>query len=268
MYSISIYDEEEYGSRLARYLERKFANTTAYIRQFTDTEGADLSVDDAIVISEALYAHLSEKPQRPGVFLIREEALEGEFSRGDPPSILYQMISAELGTEASGRRNSGPEVVLLFSPMADDDLTEMAVELARHRQGDSLILGMEELGTGGMEKLCYYIHIREKQILQRIRELARPEEACFIIAGPDWFYPLVELSAEDIQWFFQLLKTDGSYRNVYLTAGPLAFGQVYPTGALDRVYLCRRNGNPRADRCMANMEKLLKADGVRYEILE
>lgn len=268
MYSISIYDEEEYGSRLAGYLERRFINTTVLIRQFTDTEGVDLSCDDVIVISEALYAGLLEKPQRPGLFVVREESMEGEFSRYDPPSQLFQMINMELGTESAARRGMEPEVMLLFSPVAGDRLQDKALELAGHRQGDSLILGMEDLGTGGLEKLCYYIHIREGQIIQHVHELSQSVAACSVIGAPDWFYPLVELSREDLQWFFDLLKEDGSYRNIYLTAGPVAFGQLYPAGVVNRVYLYRTPGKAGAGRCISNMEKLLKADGMRYEILE
>lgn len=267
MFSICICDEEEYGSRLAGYLERKFADTTVFIRQFTDVEG--IGDDDILIISEALYETMEGKPDHPGVIVIRRAPAEGEYSRIDPPSMLVSVISQRIGAVPRGGQACECEINVLFSPVFSGKLIHAALELAGQRYGESLVLGMEDLGPGGMEKLCYYIHIRERQIVSRIREISRAEDGCSIIDSPDWFYTFAELSEEDLQWFITRLKENGSYRNVYLMTGPASFGPVYRSGGIDQVFLCHSNGEKTVIRnCFSNMEKLLESDGVRYESLE
>lgn len=267
MFSICICDEEEYGSRLARYLERKLVSATVFIRQFTDVTG--IGDDDVVIISEELYETMEEKPDRPGVIVIRRVPAAGEYSRFDPPSLLTAMIEARMGVSPQEGQPRECEISLVFSLVCNGRAKRAALELAQQRYGESLILGMEDLGPGGMEKLCYYIHIREKEIVDRIREICRMEEGCFVIDSPDWFYTLMELSKEDLRWFFDRLRENGSYRNIYLLTGPVAFGPVYQSGAVDRVYISKGgSGKAMVRNCFANMERLLAGDGVRYESLE
>ena len=83
-------------------------------------------------------------------------------------------------------------------------------------------MGAEDLGykgidseyeeSGDMGDLCYYIHLREENILDILQDMLIPKEEVQVLHSPDLYFYLRELTKEDYAWFFDKIKKESPYR--------------------------------------------------------
>ena len=60
-----------------------------------------------------------------------------------------------------------------------------------------------------MGDLCYYIHLREEHVMDRMRDMLVREEDIEVLHPPDMYFYLRELTKEDYIWFFDKVRKEG-----------------------------------------------------------
>ena len=111
-----------------------------------------------------------------------------------------------------------------------------------------------------MEDLCYYINLREKTILRKIKEMRRQQEEVYVIDAPPAYLSFLEIGKEDYQWFFQQLRQSGEYGEICLGVGSGVFAHLYPLGIADRLILLDTRKNKKQHAFCHCLEQALQKE--------
>ena len=247
IHMIMIGEEGEYGRRLVRYLETHLS-TAIRVYHFTTTESflAFKERADIYLLDEAFFQRLSEEKQN---VLLREKRLilltaqeeEGTFCKYHNPKKLLDRLSRfsdEMEDLASredrreeervegreeGRETARTRLTMIYSPVYEEKLKEIARSFMK--EGD-VYIGAEDLGYkenisaygqgSDMGDLCYYIHLREEHVMDRMRDMLVREEDIEVLHPPDMYFYLRELTKEDYTWFFDKIILLDSRENIRL----------------------------------------------------
>ena len=255
-------EKGEYGKRLVRYLENR---TDPHIRIYHFTEPARMEgcePGDLYVLDETFCRELSSggcpghRPDPSKILLLNDQGGEG-FSRFRSPALILERISSAKGADRDASPGLEPvQIRALYSPVFEEHLEEIAA--CTLDEGD-LYIGLEDIGPvvgdhANMGDLCYYIRLREKEILDILEEIAERKEGVFILSSPDLFFYLRELGTDDYRWFFDRLRTGGRYRHI--TAG---IGSGFLTGPevfslFDEIWLLDSAGSKRVHTLCRRLE--------------
>lgn len=254
MVTIIIGEEREYALRLRKYLEMHWQGPKR-ILVFTSLEALLHAEErgDFYLLNERFFTQLPEDGDRnsgmseENVLVLSDQEKEGCHCRYHAPAELLTLLE-ERGRcfkkdVSPGKGNC--RLTMVYSPVYDQDFLSVAMTFMR--PGD-LFLDMEDIGgmegegkntlqEGNMGDLCYYIALKEKAILQRVREMTRQHEGVYIIDAPPAYLALLEIGREDYQWFFQQLQSSGEYGGICLGVGSGVFTHLYGSGSFDRLIL-------------------------------
>ena len=110
---------------------------------------------------------------------------------------------------------------------------------------------------GDMGDLCYYIHLREENILDILQDMLIPKEEVQVLHSPDLYFYLRELTKEDYAWFFDKIKKESPYREVFWGAGNCFVANVDMLRFFDQVILIDSRKNPRQSIFCDRLERVL-----------
>lgn len=271
VYTIIVGEKGEYGNRLVRYLENHLP-ASARIRRFTGAQHfvCGREEGECYLFDELFYEELSEEQKsilsgKEKVILLSLEEKEGYFCKFHNPAELLERMqlpcvreNAAYGTGSDRERMFS----VIYSPIFEENLRDMAREFME--PGD-LYLGVEDLGVSGkncadMGDLCYYIHLREENILKILGEMVSEENGIIFLDSPDMYFYLRELTREDYQWFFDQLKKESVYGDVVLGAGNGFINNPGVFRQFDRVILVDSRDNARQTLFCDHIEHILRED--------
>lgn len=288
IHMIMIGEEGEYGRRLVRYLETHLS-TAIRVYHFTTTESflAFKERADIYLLDEAFFQRLSEEKQN---VLLREKRLilltaqeeEGTFCKYHNPRELLDRLrrfSDEMEDLArregrreeervegreEGREAARTRLTMIYSPVYEEKLKEIARSFMK--EGD-VYIGAEDLGYkenisaygqgSDMGDLCYYIHLREEHVMDRMRDMLVREEDIEVLHPPDMYFYLRELTKEDYIWFFDKVRKEGTYREVFWGAGMGFVSDLDILRCFDRIILLDSRENIRLNLFCDRLEKVL-----------
>lgn len=279
IHTIVIGEEGEYGRRLVCYLEnRLFPPMRVY--QFT-------TIDKFLAFGETAVLYLLEEeffkllPEQQREFLEKGRSLilltsqEGEdsFCKYHNPEELLRRITENLSKENSPALIEGEvkrqqtKLTLVYSPIYEEKLLEIAKSFMK--PGD-LYLGAEDLGyipegsVSGMHSdmgdLCYYIHLREERILRLLEDMLIEEGEIRMLPSPDIYFYLRELTEEDYKWFFEKLRRESSYREVFWGAGNGFVSSPDILRCFDCIILVDSRTNLRQSHFCNRLEKVMNIE--------
>lgn len=236
---VAIGDEEEYTSRLVRFLEDALPEDI-HVVSYTNPESFMMNMSSYTYCvtgerfwEDCLNLQRSDGQGKAGSFgehnhiMISEREKEGAFYRYHSPARLADIILKKLGDtgdDLKKRRREKSRIIALYTPVYDEDM----LFIAQHFMEEGfLYLGMEDMGNeinekGDVSDLCYYIRLRDEQIFEKVKEIRRLEGRCYFVDSPPLYYDFAGLSASDYQWLFQKFREDGSYRGLCLGMGSAA----------------------------------------------
>lgn len=134
--------------------------------------------------------------------------------------------NSDLSDLAAELKDTPTKLTIVYSPVYDEYLEQIARSFMS--SGD-IYMGAEDLGYKGIDSeyeeggdmgdLCYYIHLREENILDILQDMLIPKEEVQVLHSPDLYFYLRELTKEDYAWFFDKIKKESPYREVFWGAG-------------------------------------------------
>ena len=235
--TIIIGEAGEYGKRLVRYLEIHLSSAVR-VYHFTTAEGMVSFKEEAEIylLDERFFKELSEEKQKflkqKKLILLTWREEQGSFCKYDNPQKLLDMLSdftdynSDLSDLAAELKDTPTKLTIVYSPVYDEYLEQIARSFMS--SGD-VYMGAEDLGykgidseyeeSGDMGDLCYYIHLREENILDILQDMLIPKEEVQVLHSPDLYFYLRELTKEDYAWFFDKIKKESPYREVFWGAG-------------------------------------------------
>ena len=248
--TIIIGEAGEYGKRLVRYLEIHLSSAVR-VYHFTTAEGMVSFKEEAEIylLDERFFKELSEEKQKflkqKKLILLTWREEQGSFCKYDNPQKLLDMLSdftdynSDLSDLAAELKDTPTKLTIVYSPVYDEYL-------------DS------EYGEGGdMGDLCYYIHLREENILDILQDMLIPKEEVQVLHSPDLYFYLRELTKEDYAWFFDKIKKESPYREVFWGAGNCFVANVDMLSFFDQVILIDSRKNPRQSIFCDRLERVL-----------
>ena len=221
--TIIIGEAGEYGKRLVRYLEIHLSSAVR-VYHFTTAEGMVSFKEEAEIylLDERFFKELSEEKQKflkqKKLILLTWREEQGSFCKYDNPQKLLDMLS---------------------------DFTDYNSDLSEYGEGDD------------MGDLCYYIHLREENILDILQDMLIPKEEVQVLHSPDLYFYLRELTKEDYAWFFDKIKKESPYREVFWGAGNCFVANVDMLRFFDQVILIDSRKNPRQSIFCDRLERVL-----------
>lgn len=181
--TIIIGEAGEYGKRLVRYLEIHLSSAVR-VYHFTTAEGMVSFKEEAEIylLDERFFKELSEEKQKflkqKKLILLTWREEQGSFCKYDNPQKLLDMLSdftdynSDLSDLAAELKDTPTKLTIVYSPVYDEYLEQIARSFMS--LGD-VYMGAEDLGYKGIDSeygeggdmgdLCYYIHLREENIL-------------------------------------------------------------------------------------------------------
>ena len=108
-----------------------------------------------------------------------------------------------------------------------------------------------------MGDLCYYIHLREEHVMDMMRDMLVREEDIEVLHPPDMYFYLRELTKEDYTWFFDKVRKEGTYREVFWGAGMGFVSDLDILRCFDRIILLDSRENIRLNLFCDRLEKVL-----------
>lgn len=152
----------------------------------------------------------------------------------------------------------------VFSPVYEEELRRIAGCLMK--PGD-LYLGMEDVGDfqndrGNMGDLCYYIGLKDPEVSVRAKEMAAEEDGMWFIDSPPVFYDLLELKEEEYRWFFDRLREEGEWGDIYVGTGSGVFSLLAPL--LDVLILVDCQSHQRRHMSCDYVEQAMCAKAGRF----
>lgn len=276
IHTIIIGERGEYGKRLVRYLESHLS-ATIRVYHFTTVEAFLLFKEsaDMYLLEKSFFSELSEDKQsflgeQSKLILLTDQEEEGTFCKYHNPRELLDRLEELSGaaqsfseTEEDGRQEV-TKLTIVYSPVYDGELKEIAQSLMR--AGD-VYIGAEDLGygekftehgvNGDMGDLCYYIHLREENILNRLQEMLITEGEVEVLYPPDMYFYLRELTREDYLWFFDKVRRESRYREVFWGAENGFVADLELLRCFDRIILVDSRENVRQNLFCNRLEKIL-----------
>ena len=271
--TIIIGEEGEYGKRLVRYLELHLSSAVR-VYHFTTVEGLDSFKEEAEIylLDERFFEELSEEKQKflkqKRVILLTWREEEGSFCKYHNPQKLLELLSgfteynsdsSDLATELE---DAPTRLTIVYSPVYEEGLEQIARSFMS--SGD-VYLGAEDLGYkgdsayeegGDMGDLCYYIHLREENILDILQDMLIPNEEIQVLYSPDIYFYLRELTKEDYAWFFDKIKKESPYREVFWGAGNGFVANIDMLRFFDRIILIDSRKNLRQNVFCDRLERI------------
>ena len=285
IHTIIIGERGEYGRRLVRYLE---SHLSAAIRvyHFTTVEAFLLFKDsaDIYLLEQFFFSELSEDKQsflreESRLILLTYQEEEGTFCKYHNPRELLDRLEDLSGAAQSFSENEEDgrqevtKLTIVYSPVYDGELKEIAQSLMK--AGD-VYIGAEDLGygekvseygvSGDMGDLCYYIHLREENILNRLQEMLITEDEIEVLYPPDMYFYLRELTREDYLWFFDKVRKKSRYREVFWGAGNGFVSDLDLLRCFDRIILVDSRENVRQNLFCNRLEKILNIRASGEEV--
>lgn len=188
--TIIIGEAGEYGKRLVRYLEIHLSSAVR-VYHFTTAEGMVSFKEEAEIylLDERFFKELSEEKQKflkqKKLILLTWREEQGSFCKYDNPQKLLDMLSdftdynSDLSDLAAELKDTPTKLTIVYSPVYDEYLEQIARSFMS--LGD-VYMGAEDLGYKGIDSeygeggdmgdLCYYIHLREENILDILQDAA------------------------------------------------------------------------------------------------
>lgn len=231
--TIIIGEAGEYGKRLVRYLEIHLSSAVR-VYHFTTAEGMVSFKEEAEIylLDERFFKELSEEKQKflkqKKLILLTWREEQGSFCKYDNPQKLLDMLSdftdynSDLSDLAAELKDTPTKLTIVYSPVYDEYLEQIARSFMS--LGD-VYMGAEDLGYKGIDSeygeggdmgdLCYYIHLREENILDILQDMLIPKEEVQVLHSPDLYFYLRELTKEDYNGIHKSDRTNGrqSIRN-------------------------------------------------------
>lgn len=187
--TIIIGEAGEYGKRLVRYLEIHLSSAVR-VYHFTTAEGMVSFKEEAEIylLDERFFKELSEEKQKflkqKKLILLTWREEQGSFCKYDNPKKLLDMLSdftdynSDLSDLAAELKDTPTKLTIVYSPVYDEYLEQIARSFMS--SGD-IYMGAEDLGYKGIDSeyeeggdmgdLCYYIHLREENILDILQDM-------------------------------------------------------------------------------------------------
>ena len=253
--TIIIGEAGEYGKRLVRYLEIHLSSAVR-VYHFTTAEGMVSFKEEAEIylLDERFFKELSEEKQKflkqKKLILLTWREEQGSFCKYDNPQKLLEMLSdftdynSDLSDLAAELKDTPTKLTIVYSPVYDEYLEQIARSFMS--LGD-VYMGAEDLGYKGIDSeygeggdmgdLCYYIHLREENILDILQDMLIPKE--------------------DYAWFFDKIKKESPYREVFWGAGNCFVANVDMLRFFDQVILIDSRKNPRQSIFCDRLERVL-----------
>lgn len=287
MFTIVIGEEEryeEYGRRLVKYLETHWKGPLRIYR-YTQPQKL-LQIEDAdcyligegfireIRLSEELSVSYSQAEIRNREIVIADGERDGCFCRYHAPKELLHMIYEDMSVLQQEKRGGGLDEDILscritgiISPVFDTELRKI---VTAYMESGDLYLGMEDMNDlgeqrGDMGDLCYFIHLKDEEILLRIREIAEESQEMFFVGSPDAYFHLLELAEEEYQWFFDRLRQEKAYPEVFVGIGCGALGRGEILKCFDRLFLIDSRQNQRQHTFCSHMEEAVQAGVMIFD---
>ena len=273
--TIIIGEAGEYGKRLVRYLEIHLSSAVR-VYHFTTAEGMVSFKEEAEIylLDERFFKELSEEKQKflkqKKLILLTWREEQGSFCKYDNPQKLLDMLSdftdynSDLSDLAAELKDTPTKLTIVYSPVYDEYLEQIARSFMS--LGD-VYMGAEDLGYKGIDSeygeggdmgdLCYYIHLREENILDILQDMLIPKEEVQVLHSPDLYFYLRELTKEDYAWFFDKIKKERRYREVFWGAGNCFVANVDMLSFFDQVILIDSRKNPRQSIFCDRLERVL-----------
>lgn len=281
--TIIIGEEGEYGKRLVRYLEMHLLSAVR-VYHFTTVEGVEAFEEEAefYLLDKRFFDELPKEKQRllehDRLILLTWREEEGSFCKYHNPQELLDMLSGFIrNTTALSEVISGPESVrteltIIYSPVYDEYLEQMACSFML--PGD-VYMGAEDLGYRGMDyeyeeggdmgDLCYYIHLREENILDILQDMLIPKGEVQVLHSPEIYFYLRELTKEDYTWFFDKLRKESHYREVFWGAGNGFVANIDMLRFFDRIILIDSRKNRRQNIFCDRLERVLDSNEMEHQ---
>ena len=273
--TIIIGEAGEYGKRLVRYLEIHLSSAVR-VYHFTTAEGMVSFKEEAEIylLDERFFKELSKEKQKflkqKKLILLTWREEQGSFCKYDNPQKLLDMLSdftdynSDLSDLAAELKDTPTKLTIVYSPVYDEYLEQIARSFMS--LGD-VYMGAEDLGYKGIDSeygeggdmgdLCYYIHLREENILDILQDMLIPKEEVQVLHSPDLYFYLRELTKEDYAWFFDKIKKEGPYREVFWGAGNCFVANVDMLRFFDQIILIDSRKNPRQSIFCDRLERVL-----------
>ena len=70
---------------------------------------------------------------------------------------------------------------------------------------------VSEISHFDMGSLCYYIHLHEEEIMDKMKKMLHREDGRYFLDSPSWYFDFLGLREEDYRWFFSTIKECPSY---------------------------------------------------------
>ena len=273
--TIIIGEAGEYGKRLVRYLEIHLSSAVR-VYHFTTAEGMVSFKEEAEIylLDERFFKELSEEKQKflkqKKLILLTWREEQGSFCKYDNPQKLLDMLSdftdynSDLSDLAAELKDTPTKLTIVYSPVYDEYLEQIARSFMS--SGD-VYMGAEDLGYKGIDSeyeeggdmgdLCYYIHLREENILDILQDMLIPKEEVQVLHSPDLYFYLRELTKEDYIWFFDKVRKEGTYREVFWGAGMGFVSDLDILRCFDSIILLDSRENIRLNLFCDRLEKVL-----------
>lgn len=271
--TIIIGEEGEYGKRLVRYLELHLSSAVR-VYHFTTVEGLDSFKEEAEIylLDEKFFEELSEEKQKflkqKRMILLTWREEQGSFCKYHNPQKLLELLSgftehnSDSSDLAAELKDAPTKLTIIYSPVYEECLEQVARSFMS--SGD-VYLGAEDLGYkgdsayeegGDMGDLCYYIHLREENILDILQDMLIPNEEIQVLHSPDIYFYLRELTKEDYVWFFDKIKKESPYREVFWGAGNGFVANIDMLRFFDRIILIDSKKNLRQNVFCDRLERV------------
>lgn len=285
IHTIIIGEEGEYGRRLVRYLENHLP-PSMHVYQFTTVKGV-LSFEekaDIYLLEERFFGRLSddekelmEREKNHLILLTCKENEDGFCKYHNPRELLDRItgiLSEENDVSESGEGGGYPttKITMIYSPIYEENLLGIAKALMK--PGD-LYLGAEDLGYqveenpsangGDMGDLCYYIHLREENVLELLEDMLIEEGDKKILHSPDMYFYLRELTEEDYIWFFDKVKRESHYREVFWGAGNGFVANLDIIRYFDQIILIDSKKNVRQNLFCNRLEQIMNVKELEQD---
>lgn len=275
MRKIFIGEEKEYARRLTNYLLEHLP-ADIQLQTFTSPELMirEEEMADLYLLGENFYGRILELvegfSERDIILISSHETVEG-FSRLDPPGKLVRQICdfRESRDPFCRSHKESCQLIAVYAPSPDISLRRW---IWREMEAGDLYLGLQDLGETGttmplekrerkefplgirpfsgrevtgepeysvpdMGSLCYYIHLHEEGILDKMKKMLRREEGKYYLDSPPWFFDFLGLQEEDYRWFFHTLKEDAGFSGIYVGLGNSAIPSLEYFSIFDRLIL-------------------------------
>lgn len=224
------------------------------------------------LLDEKFFKELSEEKQKflkqKRMILLTWREEEGSFCKYHNPQKLLELLSgfteynsdsSDLATELE---DAPTGLTIVYSPVYEECLEQIARSFMS--SGD-VYLGAEDLGYkgdsayeegGDMGDLCYYIHLREENILDILQDMLISNEEIQVLHSPDIYFYLRELTKEDYAWFFDKIKKESPYKEVFWGAGNGFVANIDMLRFFDRIILIDSRKNLRQNVFCDRLERV------------